>query len=119
MFHQLVYLAKHRYRAGPVLYRASCFYCNLICELLRVLIINPKGLEEHPLGSTPGHTTIFELALLIDLFYVVRVSIYVVRVSISLKSFVCLFVSSFLHIFGGLFFKCVTKTKHARSYYRH
>ena len=41
------------------------FYCNLICELLHVLIINPKGLEVHPLGSAPGHTTIFELALLI------------------------------------------------------
>ena len=42
-----------------------CFYCNLICELLHVLIINPKGLEVHPLCSIPGHTTIFELALLI------------------------------------------------------
>ena len=46
------------------------FYCNLkyICELLHVLIIklNPKGLEVHLLGSTQGHTTIFELALLID-----------------------------------------------------
>ena len=51
---------------GTVLYRASSFYCNLICELLHVLIINPKGLEVYSLGSTPGHTTIFELALLID-----------------------------------------------------
>ena len=42
------------------------FYCNLICELLHVLIVNPKDLEVHPLGSLPGHTTIFELALLID-----------------------------------------------------
>ena len=41
-------------------------YCNLRCELLHVRIINPKDLEVHPLGSTPGHTTIFELALLID-----------------------------------------------------
>ena len=40
-------------------------YFNCICELLHVLIINPKGLEVHPLGSTPGHTTMFELALLI------------------------------------------------------
>ena len=38
----------------------------LICKLLHVLIINPKGLEVHPLGSTPGHITIFELVLLID-----------------------------------------------------
>ena len=41
------------------------FYCNLICEFLHVLVINPKGLEVHPLGSTQGHTTIFELAFLI------------------------------------------------------
>ena len=53
------------------------FYCNLICELLHVLIINPKSLEVHPLGSTPGHTTIFELALLIGpILLLVRVSIY-------------------------------------------
>ena len=44
-------------------------YCNFkvyICELLHVVIIklNPKGLEVHPLGSTQGHTTTFELALL-------------------------------------------------------
>ena len=37
----------------------------LMRELLHVLIINPKGLEVHPIGS--GHTTIFEMALLIDL----------------------------------------------------
>ena len=37
----------------------------IICELLHVLIINLKVLEVHPLGSTQGHTTIFELALLI------------------------------------------------------
>ena len=36
------------------------FYCNLICELLHVLIVNPKDLEVHPLGSLPGQ------ALLID-----------------------------------------------------
>ena len=41
------------------------FYCDLICERLHVLIINPKGLEVYPLGSIPGHTTLFELALLI------------------------------------------------------
>ena len=68
------------------------FYCNLIRELLHVLSINPKGLEVHPLGYMPGHSTIFEL----HLFYVVRVSIYP-------KSFVCLFVlfipSLFLFIF--------------------
>ena len=68
------------------------FYCNLIRELLHVLITNPKGLEVHPLGSMPGHSTIFEVLL----FYVVRVSIYP-------KSFVCLFVCSFLHYFW-LFF---------------
>ena len=88
-------------------------YCYLICELLHVLITNPKDLEVHPLGSTPGHTTIFELTLLIHPIYVVRVSIYP-------KSFVCLFVCSFLHL-GGLFFKCVTiqrfETKCARRYY--
>ena len=39
--------------------------CNLICEFLYVLIINPKHLEVHPLGSTQGHNTIFELTLLI------------------------------------------------------
>ena len=41
-------------------------YCNLICEVLHVLIIYPKDLEVHPLGSIPGHTKIFELALPID-----------------------------------------------------
>ena len=63
--------------------------CNLICELLHVLIINPEGLEVNPLGFTPGHNTIFELALLINPVYVVRVSIYP-------KSFVCLFVCLFI-----------------------
>ena len=66
------------------------FYCNLICELLHVLIINPKDL-------TAGHTTIFELALLID----------VVKVFIYPKSFVCLFVHSFFFFFG-YFLKRVT-----------
>ena len=52
------------------------FLLCVICELLYDLIINPKGLEVHPLGSTLGHSTIFELALLIGPIYVVRVSIY-------------------------------------------
>ena len=34
------------------------FYYNLICELLHVMIISPKVLEVHPLGSTSGHTII-------------------------------------------------------------
>ena len=46
---------------GTVLYLVSSYYCNLICELLHVLIVNSKDLEVHPQGSTPG-----ELALLID-----------------------------------------------------
>ena len=59
------------------------FYCNLICELLHVLIINPKGLL---------YQVIFELALLIEpIFYVVRVFIYP-------KSFVCLFVHSLIFL---------------------
>ena len=48
----------------------------------------------HPLGSTPGHSTIFKLALLIDPI--------LSRVSIYPKSFVCLFVHSFI-IFGYFF----------------
>ena len=53
--------------AWPFSLSLPYFYCikYIICELLHVLIINPKGLEVHPLGSTQGHTTIFELALLI------------------------------------------------------
>ena len=51
--------------ADPPLCHSFISTVILICELLRVLIINSKGLEVHPLGSTPGHTTIFELALLI------------------------------------------------------
>ena len=62
----------------------------IICELLHVLIIrlNPKGIEVHP---TQGHTTIFELALLIGncLFHVIRVSIYP-------NSFVYLLICSFI-----------------------
>ena len=50
---------------GPPPSHSCICTCNLICELLHVLIINPKGLEVHPLGSTPGYTTIFELAMLI------------------------------------------------------
>ena len=67
----------------------SFIYSNLICELLHVVIINPKGLEVHPLGSTPGYAIIFELTLLIDQFYEVRVLIYP-------KSFVCLFLHFFV-----------------------
>ena len=37
------------------------FHCNLICELLHVLIINPQGLLHLDIC-----TTIFELSLLID-----------------------------------------------------
>ena len=45
-------------------------FLPLVCELLHVLIIrlNPKGPEVHPqppTGFTQGHTTIFELALVI------------------------------------------------------
>ena len=47
--------------------------------------------------GTPGHTTIFELTLLVILFYVVRILIYP-------KSFVCLFVHSFIYFFG--YFVC-------------
>ena len=63
------------------------FYCNLVCELLHVL-------------TTPGHTTIFELALLFD----------VVRVSIYPKSFVCLLVCLFIPSFFWLFFKACNNT---------
>ena len=72
-------------------------YCNLICEILRALIINPKGLDVHPLGSIQGHTILFELALLFIQFCVVRVSSY-------RKSFVYLFITSYF----CYFFKCVT-----------
>ena len=76
------------------------FYCNLICELLHVLIINPKDLEVHSLGSTPGHTTIFELALLINSILCGWILIYP-KYFVCL--FVCLFVCSFLHFLCGYF----------------
>ena len=69
------------------------FYSNLICELLHVLIINPKGPEVHPLGSTPGHAIILELTLLIDQFYEFRVSIILNHL------FVCSFIPSFFGYF--------------------
>ena len=43
----------------------------------------------HVLITTPGHTTIFELALLFD----------PIRVFIYPKSFVCLFIPSFFWLF--------------------
>ena len=82
--------------AWPSFLSLLYFYCNLISDLLHVLIINPKGLEVHPIGSIPGHTTIFELALQLILFYVVTV---------LNPLFVCLFVHSFTFL---SLFKCVT-----------
>ena len=34
--------------AWPSFLSLLYLYCNLICELLHVLLINPKGLEVHP-----------------------------------------------------------------------
>ena len=69
--------------------------CNLICELLHGLLINHKDLEVHSLGSIPGHTTILELAQLIDSMWL--------RFRFILNPlFVCLFVHSFIFL---VFFK--------------
>ena len=67
------------------------FYCNLICELLHVLIINLHQ-------DIPQYLS--WLCYLI-LFYVVRVFIYP-------KSFVCLFVCLFI---PSLFFKACNNTQ--------
>ena len=53
------------------------FYCNLVCELLHT-----------GKPSTPGYTTIFKQALLIDPILCGYVFFYP-------KSFVCLFIPSF------------------------
>ena len=62
---------------------------STVCELI-VLIIILKLMKCTP-GSVPGHTTIFELALLIG-----PICNDVVRALIYLKFFVCSFVLSFI-----------------------
>ena len=62
--------------------------------LMTSLVIHPKDLEVHLPGSTPGHTTIFELALLIGPILCGWVSIYLNPL------FVRLFIPSFLYIFA-------------------
>ena len=85
-------------RAWPSSLSLLYFYCNLICELLHVLLINPKGRKVHPLGSIPGHTTIFELALLIDPILCMWLGFRFILNPLFVypKSFVCLFVHSFI-----------------------
>ena len=70
------------------------FYCNLKCELLHVLIINPNYTRTY--HNIWAGSAIWSYFMWLGFLFILN------------RLFVCLFVCSFLHFFLVIFFKHVT-----------